>query len=125
MGRTGKAPAKVPDAMLRAKGVEVPEEEKADIDEILAGMVLEGGLRINNLSQRSRSRGRNGRENSKAIYVYQEVLNATTGREVIFCHECEAEWWKDESGLDCPACGGKATEIVSVAHAPHTDMVFG
>lgn len=53
------------------------------------------------------------------------TINPTTGREVVFCHECDAEWWKDESGLDCPACGRKVTEIVSVPQSPHTDMVFG
>lgn len=126
MGRTGKAPAKVSDTILRAMGVEVPEEEKADIAEILAGYGIERWIEDKQSVAKVQAQRAEREENTKAIkYVYLEVLNGTTGREVVFCHECEAEWWKNESGLDCPACGGKVTEMVSVRHSPQTDMVFG
>ena len=40
-------------------------------------------------------------------------LDATTGREVVYCHACSNEWYRDESGLICPECEGEITEIVS------------
>ncbi|KAK3352363.1 hypothetical protein B0T25DRAFT_454157 [Lasiosphaeria hispida] len=42
-------------------------------------------------------------------------LDATHGREVVFCHQCRHEWYKDEHPtLKCPSptCGSEATEIV-------------
>ncbi|RYP55050.1 hypothetical protein DL768_000366 [Monosporascus sp. mg162] len=47
-------------------------------------------------------------------------LDATCGREVVFCHQCENEWYKDEHGdsLNCPACHGEATEIVEPENDP-------
>lgn len=46
-------------------------------------------------------------------------LDATSGREVVYCHQCQHEWYKAEHGdsLDCPNCHGGATEIVD----PETD----
>jgi E3 ubiquitin-protein ligase RNF115/126 len=40
-------------------------------------------------------------------------LDATGSREVVFCHQCENEWYRDEHGLICPACEGEIIEIVS------------
>jgi hypothetical protein len=40
-------------------------------------------------------------------------LDAFAGREVVYCHQCRREWYRDESGLICPHCDGEATEIVS------------
>lgn len=34
-------------------------------------------------------------------------------RELVFCHECEEEFWKDEHGLTCPHCTSDFTEVVS------------
>jgi hypothetical protein len=45
----------------------------------------------------------------------------TTQRDMVFCHECENEWYRDEHGLSCPECGSDFTEIVSgaVTRTPH------
>jgi E3 ubiquitin-protein ligase RNF115/126 len=34
-------------------------------------------------------------------------------RDMMFCHECADEWYRDEHGLTCPECGSDFTEIVS------------
>ena len=36
-------------------------------------------------------------------------------RDLVFCHECENEWFRDEGGLTCPDCRSDFTEIVSRA----------
>jgi hypothetical protein len=36
-------------------------------------------------------------------------------RDMVFCHECENEWFRDEGGLTCPDCHSDFTEIVSGA----------
>ncbi|KAL5592586.1 hypothetical protein FOBRF1_013612 [Fusarium oxysporum] len=33
-------------------------------------------------------------------------------RDVVFCHECSAEWYRDENGLVCPQCESGVVEIV-------------
>jgi E3 ubiquitin-protein ligase RNF115/126 len=40
-------------------------------------------------------------------------LDASGPREVVYCHGCENEWYKEQFGLKCPRCEGEATEIVS------------
>ncbi|KAF4340321.1 RING finger [Fusarium beomiforme] len=45
-------------------------------------------------------------------------LDATTGREVVYCHACAGEWYRDESGLTCPECHGEITEIIDPANDP-------
>jgi Zn finger protein HypA/HybF involved in hydrogenase expression len=45
-------------------------------------------------------------------------LDATAGREVVYCHACANEWYRDENGLTCPECQGEITEIVSLALKP-------
>lgn len=47
-------------------------------------------------------------------------LDATGDREVVFCHRCEREWYRDEHGLICPDCEDDAVEIVSTPPSPHT-----
>jgi len=38
----------------------------------------------------------------------------TTGRrEMMFCHECHDEWYRDQHGIICPECDSEFTEIVS------------
>ncbi|OTB06339.1 hypothetical protein M426DRAFT_9826 [Hypoxylon sp. CI-4A] len=45
-------------------------------------------------------------------------LDATSGREVVYCHQCQHEWYKDERpNIVCPMCDSEVTEIVS----PSTD----
>ncbi|KAL7949856.1 hypothetical protein V8C42DRAFT_350679 [Trichoderma barbatum] len=45
-------------------------------------------------------------------------LDANAGREVVYCHACAAEWYRDERGLLCPSCGGDITEIISPDNDP-------
>ncbi|KAK7414247.1 hypothetical protein QQZ08_012550, partial [Neonectria magnoliae] len=45
-------------------------------------------------------------------------LDATTGREVVFCHACSNEWYRDSHGLECPRCGGEITEIIEPGNDP-------
>lgn len=40
-------------------------------------------------------------------------LDATGEREVVFCHACSHEWYRDQHGLICPQCDGEIIEIVS------------
>jgi hypothetical protein len=51
-------------------------------------------------------------------------LDATGDREVVFCHQCEHEWYRDESGLICPRCEGEATEIVSCLVVPNWSFLL-
>lgn len=41
-------------------------------------------------------------------------LDATGDREVVFCHGCDNEWYRDQrpNTLECPRCHGDITEIV-------------
>lgn len=39
-------------------------------------------------------------------------LDATGDREVVYCHACAHEWYRDEHGLICPSCAGEIIEIV-------------
>lgn len=53
------------------------------------------------------------------LMAHHQRLDATTGREVVFCYACQAEWWRDESGImPCPSCGQEITEIVSGGLSP-------
>ncbi|KFZ17616.1 hypothetical protein V502_04522 [Pseudogymnoascus sp. VKM F-4520 (FW-2644)] len=45
-------------------------------------------------------------------------LDATGSREVVYCHHCENEWYRDESGLVCPRCDSDITEIISAENDP-------
>ncbi|KAH8681328.1 hypothetical protein BX600DRAFT_18417 [Xylariales sp. PMI_506] len=45
-------------------------------------------------------------------------LDAFSGREVVYCHNCYHEWYRDDHGLICPHCDGEATEIVSAENDP-------
>ncbi|KAG4024961.1 hypothetical protein MFRU_076g00080 [Monilinia fructicola] len=49
-------------------------------------------------------------------------LDATGSREVVFCHQCENEWYQDEHGLVCPACEGEIIEIVDPNSDPRPGM---
>ncbi|KAM0724275.1 hypothetical protein Q7P37_000157 [Cladosporium fusiforme] len=39
-------------------------------------------------------------------------------REIVFCHQCENEWYRDENGLQCPDCQSEFTEIVEGGNDP-------
>ncbi|KAH9909120.1 hypothetical protein F4778DRAFT_214123 [Xylariomycetidae sp. FL2044] len=47
-------------------------------------------------------------------------LDASTGREVVYCHHCAHEWYRDErpGTLSCPQCRSEITEIVSPGNDP-------
>ncbi|RGP76778.1 ring finger [Fusarium longipes] len=45
-------------------------------------------------------------------------LDATAGREVVYCHACANEWYRDEGGLICPECHGEITEIIDSENDP-------
>ncbi|KAL2021923.1 hypothetical protein VTK56DRAFT_6342 [Thermocarpiscus australiensis] len=46
-------------------------------------------------------------------------LPATGERDVVFCHACENEWYRDERrSLECPRCDSAFTEIVDPANDP-------
>ncbi|KAM0177698.1 hypothetical protein ACHAPC_008703 [Botrytis cinerea] len=49
-------------------------------------------------------------------------LDATGDREVVYCHQCENEWYQDEHGLVCPACEGEIIEIVEPSSDPRSGM---
>ncbi|KAK8010379.1 hypothetical protein PG990_009344 [Apiospora arundinis] len=49
-------------------------------------------------------------------------LDASAGREVVFCHQCEHEWYRDEEGLPCPRCHCEATEIVDPDNDPRAEQ---
>ncbi|OJD34482.1 ring finger domain protein [Diplodia corticola] len=44
-----------------------------------------------------------------------------TNREMVFCHQCENEWYRDEHGLTCPDCHSEFTEIIEPDHDPRDD----
>lgn len=43
-------------------------------------------------------------------------LPSIDGRDIVYCHECQHEWYRDQHGFVCPECGSEFTEIVSVFH---------
>ena len=34
-------------------------------------------------------------------------------RELVFCHQCQNEWHRDQHGLQCPQCESEFVEVVS------------
>ena len=42
-------------------------------------------------------------------------------REMMFCHECENEWYRHEHGFTCPECQSDFTEIIEADHDPRHD----
>ncbi|KAJ0117892.1 hypothetical protein J7T55_014342 [Diaporthe amygdali] len=45
-------------------------------------------------------------------------LDLEEGREVVFCHNCDHEWYRDEHGLQCPRCNSDVCEIISPDNDP-------
>ncbi|KAG5982409.1 hypothetical protein E4U55_001916 [Claviceps digitariae] len=45
-------------------------------------------------------------------------LDASAGREVVYCHACSNEWFRDDHGLVCPRCESDITEIISPESDP-------
>jgi len=47
-------------------------------------------------------------------------------RDMVYCHQCENEWYRDEHGLACPDCHSDFTEVVSItAHLISTSRTNG
>jgi len=45
-------------------------------------------------------------------------LDASGPRAVVYCHQCDNEWYQDEHGLVCPRCDGEITEIITSESDP-------
>ncbi|KAF2025671.1 hypothetical protein EK21DRAFT_116601 [Setomelanomma holmii] len=45
-------------------------------------------------------------------------------RDMMFCHECADEWYRDEHGLTCPECGSDFTEIIEENNDPRDSVMF-
>lgn len=43
---------------------------------------------------------------------FNRHLEAGEGKEIVFCHMCNSQWYRDQHGLICPVCEGEITEIV-------------
>jgi hypothetical protein len=53
-------------------------------------------------------------------------LGAAAGREVVFCHACQNEWFRTENdNLICPRCESSFTEIVgALAISSHLTLPY-
>lgn len=52
-------------------------------------------------------------------------LDASFGREVVLCHQCSHEWYRDQSqSLVCPLCHSEAVEIVEPNNDPRDLLEF-
>ena len=48
-------------------------------------------------------------------------MDRNNNRDIVYCHECENEWYRDEHGLECPECHSDFIEIVEPDHDPRQD----
>ncbi|KAI1352925.1 hypothetical protein F5Y01DRAFT_71114 [Xylaria sp. FL0043] len=50
-------------------------------------------------------------------------LEPAEGREIVYCHNCRHEWYRDDrsASLACPACDAEFTEIVTPEFDPRRD----
>ncbi|KAF9729337.1 hypothetical protein PMIN06_004435 [Paraphaeosphaeria minitans] len=46
-------------------------------------------------------------------------------REMMFCHECHDEWYRDERGIICPECGSEFTEVIEDGNDPRDNDMYG
>ncbi|KAL8824206.1 MAG: hypothetical protein Q9191_005225 [Dirinaria sp. TL-2023a] len=44
-------------------------------------------------------------------------------RELVFCHQCENEWHRDEHGLQCPQCHSEFVEVIEASHDPRNERI--
>lgn len=51
--------------------------------------------------------------------------NPPGGRELVFCHPCQEEWYRDQHGLICPYCNGDFVEIIENDQDPRPQMPGG
>ncbi|KAF4125268.1 E3 ubiquitin-protein ligase RNF115/126 [Geosmithia morbida] len=76
----------------------------------LAGLAV--GVGLSALSAYHR-----GREHRRPMADFG-FLDATGGREVVYCHACRHEWYRDQHGIVCPHCDGDITEIIDPENDP-------
>lgn len=50
--------------------------------------------------------------------------SAPAHRDMMFCHECNDEWYRDEHGLTCPECGSDFTEIIEDNNDPRDSVMY-
>ncbi|KAF3904748.1 hypothetical protein ABW20_dc0101766 [Dactylellina cionopaga] len=44
-------------------------------------------------------------------------------RDLVYCHQCQNEWYRDQHGLECPSCHSDFTEILETdASDPREDL---
>ncbi|KAK0129112.1 hypothetical protein ONS95_001051 [Cadophora gregata] len=63
-------------------------------------------------------------DNPREVGSQAPRLDASGPRDVVFCHQCEHEWYQDEAGLVCPRCEGEITEIVTPESDPRPEREF-
>lgn len=51
-----------------------------------------------------------------------ESTSTTPSPDQMYCHACHHEWQRQGESLECPACNGETTEIVSNQTPPTTSM---
>lgn len=42
-------------------------------------------------------------------------------RDIMFCHQCENEWYRDEHGLACPECHSEFCEVIEAHNDPRDE----
>lgn len=84
----------------------------------LAGLAVGLGLSALTAYQRSRL-PRPMASNNNGHHGH---IDASTGRDVVYCHACTNEWYRDESGLTCPECHSDITEIVRLPYPTQSDL---
>ncbi|KAK4145906.1 uncharacterized protein C8A04DRAFT_10264 [Dichotomopilus funicola] len=52
-------------------------------------------------------------------------LGAAEGRELVFCHACQHEWYRENADLECPRCHSSFTEIVESSNDPRDPSPIG
>ena len=44
-------------------------------------------------------------------------------RELVFCHACENEWYRDQNGLECPGCHSDVVEVIDRNNDPRNARI--
>ena len=51
------------------------------------------------------------------------MADRENGRELLYCHACANEWYKDQSGLECPNCHSDAVEVIDQGNDPRDNHI--
>ncbi|KAJ6257054.1 hypothetical protein Dda_7938 [Drechslerella dactyloides] len=49
---------------------------------------------------------------------------SSQNRELVYCHQCQNEWYRDQHGLQCPACQSEFIEILENDRSDPREEVF-